>query len=162
MAFRRFLSALGVNAPEVETVLDHDQVRPGERVSATVTVRGGAVDVEVERLTVHLVVRFETQGEHEVRYDHGMARHDLAQSFTLRAGEVRTEQATFDIPLGMPLTHFAGQALKGAYSAVVTELAIDNAVDRGDEDLLEVHALPSQAAVLGAFEDLGFRLRGRR
>ncbi|MEV7520719.1 sporulation protein [Streptomyces sp. NPDC091371] len=159
MAFRKFLSALGVGAPEVETVLDQDRVSPGGRVTATVTVRGGDVDVEVDRLAVTLAVRFETQGEAEVRYMHSVARQVPVGFFILRAGEVRTEQAVFDIPLGMPLTHIGGRGLKGAHCAVVTELAIERAVDRSDEDLLEVHALPAQAAVFQAFEDLGFRHR---
>lgn len=117
-------------------------------MSATITVRGGAADVEVERLTVLPVVRVETQGDHEARFNDRVDRIDLEKSFTLRAGEVRTERASFDIPSEMPLTHFDGRPLNQAYSAVITELAIDNAVDRGDEDPLEVHSLPSQATVL--------------
>ncbi|GGZ10950.1 sporulation protein [Streptomyces nitrosporeus] len=158
MAFRRFLSSLGVGAPEVETVLDRHQVRPGERVTATVTVRGGDADVEIEHLTVRLAVRFESHGENEVRYMHPMAERTPARDFTLGAGEVRTEQVHFDLPLGMPLTHTDGRPLPAAYSAVVTELAVDRAVDRGDEDVLEVHALPAQAAVLGALDGLGCRI----
>nr|WP_281728009.1 sporulation protein [Streptomyces sp. RKND-216] len=40
------MSALGVNAPEVRTVLDRDAYRSGERVNATVTLRGGGADID--------------------------------------------------------------------------------------------------------------------
>ncbi|MER6678940.1 sporulation protein [Streptomyces sp. NPDC000983] len=156
MAFRKFLSALGVSAPEVETVLDEHQVQPGQELSGTVTVRGGAVDVEIERFQAELVVRFENHGA-EARYLHVVEAREFGAPFTLAAGEVRTHAFTFRLPLGMPLTHCDGERLRGAYSAVRTELAIDNAVDRGDLDEVEVHALPSQAAVLRAYQALGFR-----
>ncbi|MER7761059.1 sporulation protein [Streptomyces sp. NPDC097619] len=156
MAFRKLLSALGVGAPEVETVLDSVAVRPGGELSGTVTVRGGTVDVAVDRLAVELVVRFEGHGQ-EARYLHRMAEQVPAAGFTLAAGEVRTERFAFVLPLTLPLTHAEGRPLKGAYCAVRTELAVDNAVDRGDLDEVQVHALPSQEAVLRSFAALGFR-----
>ncbi|GAA1589304.1 sporulation protein [Streptomyces globosus] len=156
MAFRKLLSALGVGAPEVETEPDRTRYLPGEEVTGTITLRGGAADAEIERLTAELVVRFESHLT-ESTYLHPVARRELTGPFTLRAGEVRTERLSLPLPLAVPLTHAGGRPLKGAYCAIRTELAVDKAVDRGDLDEMEVHALPSQAAVLGAFEALGFR-----
>lgn len=158
MAFRKLLSALGVGAPEVATELDRTQYLPGEEITGTVTVRGGEADVEIERLTVELLVRFEGHGD-EARYLHRMASQEFPGPFTLAAGESRIEKFSIPLPLAMPLTHANGRPLQGAYCAVRTELAVDKAVDRADVDVVEVHALPSQAAVLRALEELGFRHR---
>ncbi|GAA3790217.1 sporulation protein [Streptomyces phyllanthi] len=157
MAFRKFLSSLGINAPEVETVLDRTVVRPGESLTANITVRGGGADVEIERFAVELVVRFESHGETEARYLNPIFTYTFDAPFVLRAGETRTEKVALELPWEMPLTHALGRPLTGAYSAVRTLLAIDGAVDRGDVDPVEVHALPAQDAVLRALEELGFR-----
>jgi sporulation-control protein len=157
MVFRRLLSSLGINAPEVETVLVNTRVRPGERLTADVTVRGGGADVKVERLVVDLQVLFEGHDANETRYHKTLWRKELGGGFTLRAGETRTESVRFDLPWEMPLTHAGGFRLRGPSCAVVTELAIDDMVDRGDHDPVEVHALPAQDAVLQAMGTLGFR-----
>jgi hypothetical protein len=39
MAFRTFLSSLGLNAPRVETVLDTAAARPGDRLGCTVNLQ---------------------------------------------------------------------------------------------------------------------------
>ncbi|MBC9714436.1 sporulation protein [Streptomyces sp. TRM66268-LWL] len=158
MAFRKLLSSLGINAPEVQTVLDNHIARPGEQLTATVAVRGGGADVEVERFTVELIVRFEAKDGQEEKYLNTVAQHTFEAPFTLRAGETRTEKVAFDLPLEMPLTHALGRPVPGAYSALRTELAIDKSVDKGDLDPVEIHALPAQDAVLRAMEELGFTL----
>ncbi|MFH8367406.1 sporulation protein [Streptomyces sp. NPDC018031] len=160
MAFRRFLSSLGINAPSVETVPDRTAVRPGEQLGCTVTVRGGGADVTIERLTLQVVARFEDLegGEHGWDNPGALLTSGVPGPFTLPAGATRTERVVFDLPWEMPLTHvLGGRRLRGARVAVRTELAVDNAVDKGDFDEFEVHALPAQDIVLQAYADLGFR-----
>ncbi|MGW0597684.1 sporulation protein [Streptomyces sp. NPDC002776] len=159
MAFRTFLSALGINAPQVETVLDREAVRPGEKLTVVVTLRGGA-DVLVERLKLDVVGRFEDSEPDET----GWANPGVILSWTeegpfaLAAGKERVRDVDFELPWEMPLTHvLGGRRLKGARVAVRTELAIDNSVDRGDFDEFSVHALAPQDVVLQAYADLGFR-----
>ncbi|PRH77019.1 hypothetical protein C6N75_22530 [Streptomyces solincola] len=160
MAFRKFLSALGVNAPEVETVVDTPAVRPGERLDCTVTVRGGGADVDVERLRLDLVVRAEDReadGSTAWRNPYPVAVRDLG-AFRLPAGETLIRKVSFEVPWEMPLTRARGIALRGAHAAVRTELAVDGAVDKGDFDRVEVHGLPAHDALFDAFEELGFAL----
>ncbi|MFF2027183.1 sporulation protein [Streptomyces sp. NPDC058171] len=161
MAVSRFLKMManGLNPPEVTTELDRTRVRPGERMTARVMVEGGAAEVVLQQLTVELVVRFETDGEHEVRYLRPVTVHTFEGPRTLAAGAKFEKEAVFELPWEMPLTHTGGRALTGAYSAVRTALTIDDAVDRGDLDVVEVHALPEQAAVLKAMTVIGFRLQ---
>ncbi|CCK29917.1 hypothetical protein BN159_5538 [Streptomyces davaonensis JCM 4913] len=160
MAFRTFLSALGINAPQVETVLDRVEVRPGEELTATVTLRGGGADVLVERLKLDVVGRFEDNEASETGWDNpGIILSWTEEGpFALAAGKELVKDVVFQLPWEMPLTHMlGGRRLKGARVAVRTELAIDNSVDRGDFDEFSVHALAPQDVVLQAFADLGFR-----
>lgn len=160
MAFRKFLSSLGINAPSVETVLDTTAVRPGDRLGCTVTVRGGGADVTIERLALQVVARFEDRESSEDGWDNPgtLLTSALPGPFTLAAGATVTERVVFGLPWEMPLTHIlGGRRLNGARVAVRTELAIDNAVDRGDFDEFAVHALPEQDMILQAYSDLGFR-----
>ncbi|MFE4665002.1 sporulation protein [Streptomyces sp. NPDC056716] len=159
MAVSRFLKlvANGVNPPKVTTELADSRVRPGERLTARVMLEGGAADTVIERFAVELLVRFESHGEHEIRFLKTVAEHTFPSPFTLAAGDKRDEEVAFDLPWEMPLTHAGGQPLNGAYCAVRTELAVADAVDRGDLDEVQVHALPAQEAVLTAMTDIGFR-----
>ncbi|WP_432089240.1 sporulation protein [Streptomyces sp. bgisy095] len=158
MAFRAFFSALGINAPEADTVPDQTAVYPGEELPFKVAVRGGGADVQVERLTVELVIRVEDSESTEA----GWANPQVVTSigigpFTLAAKDEQSFEGSVAIPWEMPLTHALGSRLKGAQCALRTTMAIDNAVDRGDFDEIAVHARPVQDAMFQAFADLGFR-----
>jgi sporulation-control protein len=160
MAFRKFLSALGVNAPEVETVLDQQAYRPGDRVNARVTLRGGGADVDIERLGLDVVTRFEDRELDETAWAAPgiVTSQTVAQGFELGAGKEHVIDVPVDLPWETPLTHvLGGRRLRGGRVALRTELSIEGAVDRGDFDEFPVHALPAQDVALQAFSDLGFR-----
>ncbi|MEU5402247.1 sporulation protein [Streptomyces sp. NPDC005963] len=160
MAFRKLLSSLGIHAPSVETVLGAVSARPGDRLSAKVTLQGGGADVEIEQLKVDVVTRFEDREPTEGWNHPGilLSWQPNESSFLLRAGETRSWDVSFELPWEMPLTHARGSAVKGGKAALRTEVSIDNALDKGDFDPFQVHALPAQDAILQGFDDLGFRL----
>jgi sporulation-control protein len=160
MAFRKFLSSLGLNAPSVETVVENPGVLPGETLRCVVTVVGGAADTDIERLRLDLVVRAESREADDStawRNPYPVAAAGFG-AFRLAAGATVTQRVDLRVPWEMPLTHWRGARIPGGRAAVRTELAIDNAVDRGDFDEIAVHALPAQDAILRAYTDLGFRL----
>lgn len=160
MAFRKFLSALGVNAPDVETVVENPKVSPGGTLRCVVTAVGGAADVDVERVRLEVVVRaedLEPSGKTAWNNPYTVVTADLP-GFRLPAGQTVTLRGEVLLPWEMPLTHGLGAPLSGARAAVRTELSIGRSVDQGDFDEIEVHALPAQDAILQAYTDLGFRL----
>ncbi|MEU2653749.1 sporulation protein [Streptomyces sp. NPDC007325] len=160
MGFRKLLSALGIQAPDIETVVENPRVRPGEELRCVVRVRGGGAAVDVERLRLDLVVRaedHEADGSTAWNHPYPVVTADLG-GFRLGAGETVVHEVSLRLPWEMPLTHARGVRLPGARVAVRTELAIDDAVDKGDFDEIEVHALAAQDAVLHAYEELGFRM----
>lgn len=161
MAFRKFLSALGVDAASVETVVENPKVSPGGTLRCVVTVVGGGADVDIERVRLEVVVRAEDleQGNKAAwKHPYTVVASDL-EGFRLPAGETVTVRAEVRLPWEMPLTHALGTPIAGGRAAVRTELVVGKAVDQGDFDEIEVHALPAQDAILQAYTDLGFRLR---
>ncbi|MFF3212502.1 sporulation protein [Streptomyces sp. NPDC002886] len=161
MAFRKFLSALGVNAPGVETVVENPKVSPGGTVRVVVTAVGGGADVDIERVRLDVVVRAEDRelgGKTSWKQPYVVATVDL-DGFRLPAGQTVTVRGEVVLPWEMPLTHALGAPLVGGRAAIRTELAVDKSVDQGDFDEIEVHALPAQDAILQGYTDLGFELR---
>ncbi|TMQ89680.1 hypothetical protein ETD83_38900 [Actinomadura soli] len=158
MAFRTFLSSFGVNAPEVTTILESDEVRPGGTVHARVSVKGGGADVRVERIAVQVVTRVEAAEATEKSWDNpGVVAVQSLPAFELAAGEAGEHRVAIEVPWEMPITHALGRRLRGTRAAVRTILEIGRAVDRGDFDEIAVHALPAQDLFFGAYEALGFR-----
>lgn len=152
MVFKKMLRALGVGGPSVDTVLSGGRVVPGGVVSGEVRMQGGEDDADIDYVALSLVTRVERSDDSQgvVEFD----RHVVAGRFVLRAGQAHTVPFQFEIPWETPVTIGHGSAV-----GVRTELAVAKAVDKGDLDPLRVEPLPSQAAVLGAFERMGFQFR---
>ncbi|MER6343625.1 sporulation protein [Streptomyces sp. NPDC001595] len=159
MALRTFLRTLGANAPSVDTVVTTARVQPGTPLQCEVTVRGGGADLEVERLRLELVVRAEDlEPEGSTGWTNPYVVSDATgDSFHLPAGGTVVRHVALEVPWEMPLTHTRGARLTGSRVAVRTELAVQGAVDRGDFDEIEVHALPSQDLLFDVYRELGFR-----
>ncbi|WP_157964031.1 sporulation protein [Actinocorallia populi] len=158
MAFRKFLSSLGINAPGVDTVLDTPVVTPGGTLRGSIRVRGGGADVRIERLRVELVVRVEANEPDATGWHApGVVHSYEIDAFDLPEGKTLDFPLALEVPWEMPLTHALGLPLKGARAAIRTTVEIDNALDKGDFDEIDVHALPAQDAFFAAYRDLGFR-----
>ena len=158
MAFRKFLSSLGINAPSVDTVLDTPVVTPGGTLRGSIRVQGGGADVRIERLKVELVVRVEASEADGTGWNApGVVHAYEINAFDLPEGKDLGFPLVLEVPWEMPLTHALGEPLKGARAAVRTTVEIDNALDKGDFDEVAVHALPAQDVFFAAYRDLGFR-----
>lgn len=158
MVFKKMLRALGVGGPSVDTVLSGGRVVPGGVVSGEVRMQGGEDDADIDYVALSLVTRVERSDDSQgvVEFD----RHVVAGRFPLRAGQAHAIPFQIQIPWETPVAVIGGQRLHGMSLGVRTELAVAKAVDKGDLDPLHVEPLPSQAAVLAAFERMGFRFRG--
>ncbi|WP_066366373.1 sporulation protein [Herbidospora mongoliensis] len=156
MVFKRMLSAFGVGAPSVDTVLHNPRTQPGGALSGEVRIKGGEVDAEIEHITLTLVARVEI--EHSEGESSGLREFfgaPVSGPFTLRKGEDRTIPFQLPVPWETPIS----EGMRGMAIGVRTELAIAKAVDKGDLDMVEVTPLPSQRYVLEALSRLGFHFR---
>ena len=158
MVFKKMMRALGVGGPSVDTVLSGAPVVPGGTVSGEVRMQGGEHDTDIDYVALSLVTRVERSDDSQgyVEFD----RHVVAGRFPLRAGQQHTIPFQIPIPWETPLTAVGGHRLHGMTLGLRTELAVAKAVDKGDMDPLHVQPLPSQAAVLAAFDRMGFQFRG--
>ncbi|HEX6076648.1 MAG TPA: sporulation protein [Micromonosporaceae bacterium] len=161
MVFKKLLSALGVGAPTVDTVLTNPNTRPGLILEGHVNLTGGSQSADIEHVAVALVTAVEiehSEGEH-----HGVAEfHRLPVSGRLRleAGQRQSIPFQLPVPWETPITDVYGQRLPGMTMGLRTEVAIAHAVDKGDLDPVHVHPLPAQERILDAFTRLGFRFIG--
>ena len=81
----------------------------------------------------------------------------MSQRFTVKAGETRQFPFQLQLPAETPINALAHYGRPLAVW-IHTDLAIASAVDASDRDLLEVHPTAPVAALLAAFEQLGWGL----
>lgn len=158
MVFKRMLSALGVGAPSVDTVLTDRDARPGQVLHGHVHLTGGSQPAEIQQVAVSLVTVVEV--EHDAGEDHGgfeFCRLPVAGPLRLAPGERRSLPFALTVPWETPVTHVYGQRLSGMTMGLRTEVAVAHAADKGDIDPVHVHPLPAQARILDALARLGFR-----
>jgi len=160
VVFKRILGSLGMGGPSVDTVLSTPACRPGGTLSGQVHIKAADYEVEIQRITLGLVTRMESEhGEEEANAVVEFHRVDAAGAFRLAPGQDQSIPFQFEVPWETPLTSVFGTRLHGMSLGVRTELAIAKAVDKGDLDLVTVEPLPSQQSVLSAFSRLGFQFR---
>ncbi|MDT3442096.1 MULTISPECIES: sporulation protein [unclassified Pseudofrankia] len=157
MGMKRFMSRLGVGAAEVETVLDHDQTRPGAVVTGTTTVTGGKVDQRIEKILVALEATVEIERDDSTYYEQvAFGTQQIGGNLVIAPGQQIGGRFELPVPWQTPITDVGGWHLKGMKIGVRTTLSIPGALDPGDLDPVSVHPLPVQEAVLAALGDLGF------
>nr|WP_269328216.1 sporulation protein [Kineosporia mesophila] len=151
------LGALGVGGPKVDTVLSQPGAQPGGILTGQVNLVGGGADVQIEHINLGLITRMEIESGHGDRDAVGEF-HRVAVSGPMRLAEGQNLSLPFQIvlPWETPITAVYGQSLHGMVMGVRTEVAIARAVDKGDLDPVQVHALPVQERILDAFLKLGF------
>lgn len=143
----------GIGAASV-TVRPPASVRVGEPAEVAVDLEGGDADQEVDDLYVQVETEYEQEteeGTQEVETTLGEAR--LGESFTLEAGESRTETLEVTVPRETPVTM--------GRTEVWIEAGLDIAWSLDPDDWQNVEVEPSERMewVLAAVEQLGFDLR---
>lgn len=161
MVFGKMLRAFGASGVSIDTVLAQPAAQPGGQVQGEVLLRAGEGAAQIERITLGLVTRVESErGDHEYASGVEFHRFDVTGSFTLAAKEERSLPFQFVVPWETPVTEVYGQHLHGMTMGVRTEVAIAKAIDKGDLDPLAIQPLPAQLRILEAFDNLGFRFKG--
>lgn len=160
MAIMRIKQLLGITGTAVDLRLDNPRISPGETMSGVIVVEGGDFEVDVRTLVLSLEAKAEVEtddGEHltTVRF----AKLEVGGPFELAPGAKSRFPVQFPIPIETPFNVINGTTLKGCGIGIRTEMDIRRAIDKADMDPIEVHPLPSQTAVLQAFDELGFQFK---
>ena len=146
---KRFLSSVGIGAAKVDTVLPKTTLKAGETVEATVEVRGGSTDQEVDQIYFALETSYRTEDGRKTAV---VDKFQLAESFTIEPDEERSFDVEIEIPLETPVT------VGHTDVWVETGLDVDWALDPDDTDYVEIEPEPRLQAVFDAAESLGLSL----
>lgn len=160
MGFKKLFASLGMGSASVDTVLHEPNAVPGGVLQGEVRIEGGSVPQQIQGLSVGLQAKVEVEtNDGEMKQNIEFGKQRLGGAFDLSEGSSHVVPFGLDVPWETPITSFLGQHLKGMSIGVVTELAIERAIDSGDLDPVSIHPLPAQQAILDAFGALGFRFK---
>lgn len=143
----RLLSSIGIGAATVDTLLPEREFSPGETVEATVELRGGSSEQEIDALYFALLTRVDDD-------ERVIDRFKITEPISLPPGETRTVTTEVTIPRWTPLTRADDRVW------LKTGLDVSWAVDPNDEDDIEVTPGPIMDALFRAVDELGFDVRG--
>ncbi|MGX9419285.1 sporulation protein [Vibrio sp. RC27] len=161
---KKTLASFGIGSANVDAVLQHEVLYPGDVAKVTIHVYGGKTAQLVENIEVRLYCRYideetangasegsdRTQRVHR-RYT--LASWSLPQSFTIEHGETRDFELDIEIPWNTPIT------IGDTKVWLETGLDISMAKDPTDKDMLTIRPDPLLDAIFSEFEEQGLRIR---
>ncbi|THV43148.1 sporulation protein [Glycomyces buryatensis] len=157
MVFSKLKALLGAGLT-VDTLLHETSVTPGGTLKGEVRISGGEADAAVERIAVAFTALIEDDAKSEdaTRVDDYFTA-EVSGKFDLAKGAAHSAPFEIQVPWETPFNAVEGRPLVGGMKlGVSTDLALDQAMDKGDLDWLTVEALPVHKAVWSALENLGF------
>lgn len=150
--FDKMLSKIGIGAAKVDTVLNDSEVMRGEMISGEIRLVGGKTAQEINKIYIELQTNYlKEHDEGTSTYTHTLHRVDIAEKFTLNAGEEVIYDFEMDVPLLAPVT------FGHTHSWVKTGLDVSFAFDPKDHDPVVILPDPATGMVLDAAEQLGFQ-----
>jgi sporulation-control protein len=158
MVFKRLLASVGIGNASVDTVLSNPVLIPGDVLQGVITMRGGTVDQQIDRIDLSL----ETQADREsddIEYKESVSlfRESISSQLSLKAGTVTELPFQIRIPYDTPINRALGFDLRIPIS-LRTHVHIAGAVDASDRDPVVVEPNPAQARILDAMRNLSCRL----
>ena len=152
--FTKLFTSIGIGSARVDTKLERDTYRPGDKVKGVVEVKGGAVAQNIEEIYISLHTKYivESDSKEEMKKT-TIERIRINDPFTILVDEIKEIPFSFTLPLDTPLTYGKVKVW------VATSVDIKNAVDPRDEDFIDVVPTPLVHAAFLALTNLGFKLR---
>lgn len=154
--FTKALSKVGIGAAKVDAVLNYSTLAPGDTISGIIHIKGGNSEQQINKLDLDIYSNYFTEveddeGETTVQEHHCKINSwDIDESFVIKPGEEK------QIPFELKLSHQAPLTVGKSTTWLKTNLDIDFALDKSDQDYINVIPNPMQAATLEAIEQLGF------
>lgn len=151
--FKKILAGLGIDGAKVDFVIPQNQVELGGVIDGKVCVRGGAVDQEIEEITIALVVTS--------RYKHGDEARNIKQEIgsakVANRMPVKANSPEVVIPVRFKLPYNIPFSTNTTKYHFETGLDIKNAVDATDIDEIIIRPHYPVQCILSALTGLGFR-----
>lgn len=154
--FDKFLSKVGIGAAKLDTVLSNPEVMRGEFLTGEIRMVGGKTAQKINKVYLELYSNYQIEyendhgDEHESTSSFVLHRLNIAEAFTLEAGEEAIWDFEIEVPLYTPIT------MDHPNVWLRTGLDVSWAWDPKDNDAVCVLADPASERVLAAAEALGF------
>lgn len=161
---KKTLASFGIGSANVDTVLQHEVLYPGDVANVTIHVYGGKTEQVVDNIELRLYCRYideesansgseDSHRTQRVHRRYTLASWSLPESFTIGHGETRDFELALDIPWNTPIT------IGDTKVWLETGLDMSMAKDPSDKDMLTIRPDPLLDAIFSEFEEQGLRIR---
>ncbi|MBP1933815.1 sporulation protein [Ammoniphilus resinae] len=146
--FKKFMAKLGVGSAVIDFVLPKQEYVLGERVEGEFRVKGGAVDQEINKVSLDLNLKIHLKGK---EFTQLVASIPVHSSFIIRAGERKVIPFTYELPFDLLIS---GGTVAYFFS---TRMDIAGGVDDLDKDFIQIVPPARFNQLVQALGMLGFR-----
>lgn len=152
--FQRALAKIGVGGATVDAQLSTARVRQGETINGKIVLKGGAVDQEMEGITISIKTVYEKEkDDHKQKIPTVIHKVRVTDQFSLQAKEEKILDFSLQVPTTVPVTYGSVRVW------LETEMDIKGALDPEDKDFIEISPLPILKDLMEGLEREGFKLR---
>ena len=159
---KKTLASLGIGSANVDTIIHHEALIPGQKIKITIDITGGATAQRIDNIELKLCCQYkkevERQGENNsrkaiIKQTYVLADWSLPYAFTIEPKQQRQFDIDLDLPLNTPIT------IGETKVWVETGLDISLGLDPTDKDPITVRPDELFEGVLSALEGEGLRIR---
>ncbi|MGF1903970.1 sporulation protein [Aliivibrio logei] len=159
---KKTLASLGIGSANVDTIIHHEALIPGQKIKITIDITGGATAQSIDNIALKLCCQYkkevERQGENNsrkaiIKQTYVLADWSLPYAFTIEPKQQRQFDIDLDLPLNTPIT------IGETKVWVETGLDISLGLDPTDKDPITVRPDELFEGVLSALEGEGLRIR---
>ncbi|WP_375321445.1 sporulation protein [Aliivibrio logei] len=160
--FKKTLASLGIGSANVDTIIHHEVLIPGQKVSVTIEVTGGATAQQIDNIDLKLCCQYKKEVKRNrdnsshtqiIKQTHVLADWSLPYVFMIEPKQERKFEIELDLPLNTPVTIGESKVW------VQTGLDISLGLDPTDKDPITVRPEALLDGVLTALETEGLRIR---
>jgi sporulation-control protein len=149
--FNQMLASIGIGSARVDTRLSKASVRVGESLEGVVHIQGGNAPQDISSIYLGLMTQYlKKQGDSTVRVNTLVEKWHISSPLKVQPGQ------KVEVPFSVQIPLFSPVSLGRTPIWLQTGLDIDNAIDPGDKDTLQILPHPSMEAVLEAVKGMGF------
>ncbi|MUH98351.1 sporulation control protein Spo0M [Aliivibrio fischeri] len=160
--FKKTLASLGIGSANVDTIIHHEVLIPGQKAQVTIEVTGGATAQDIDNIDLKLCCQYKKEVHRKsengsqtqiIKQTYVLADWSLPYAFTIEPKQERKFELELDLPLNTPIT------IGDAKVWVQTGLDISLGLDPTDKDPITVRPDDIFDGVLTALETEGLRIR---
>ena len=160
--FKKTLASLGIGSANVDTIIHHEVLIPGQKVLVTIEVTGGATAQQIDNIDLKLCCQYKKEVNRNsdngsqtqiIKQTYVLADWSLPYAFIIEPKQERKFEIELDLPLNTPVT------IGDVKVWVQTGLDIALGLDPTDKDPITVRPGPLLDGVLTALETEGLRIR---